>query len=108
MLGAKNFPALIRRFHAELKQRGERWQTGAHELAMRRLESPQEFLDWAKRDRHWSFMLAEEMRESSATPSDLAARLLVAMVHELEDEREMREQELGAEAVSSGVNAYAD
>jgi hypothetical protein len=59
-----------------------------HEFARRRIEAPHEILDWAKRDRRWSFTLAEIMNEPVAMPRELAARLLVAIVDELEQERE--------------------
>jgi len=59
-----------------------------HELARRRIETPQEIIDWAKRDRRWSFTLAETMNEPVAMQRELAARLLVAIVEELEQERE--------------------
>ena len=39
-------------------------------------------------DRRWSFTLAEIMNEPVAMPRELAARLLVAIVDELEQERE--------------------
>src|SRR5882672_5225899 len=101
MLGAQNFPALIRELHGELRlQRAAEvalWRARAHETAMRRILSPHAFLDWAKRDRHWSFTLAEVMREV-ARPAELAARLLVAMLEELEEEREMRESEMPSDA----------
>ena len=59
-----------------------------HELARRRIEAPHEIINWAKRDRRWSFTLAEIMNEPVAMPRELAARLLVAIVDELEQERE--------------------
>jgi hypothetical protein len=110
MVGAQNFPALIRELHTELRlQRASevnRWRASAHETAMRRILSPHAFLDWAKQDRHWSFTLAEVMREAVARPAELAARLLVAMLEELEEERETQESELTPEALSAA--AYAD
>jgi len=101
MLGAQNFPALIRELYAELRQHGSeartvergRWRARASELAMRTIKAPHEFLDWAKRDREWSFTLAEVMRETYARPSELAARLLVAMLERLDDERELAEDD---------------
>src|SRR5438270_900574 len=99
MLGTQNFPALIRELYAELRQHGSeagergRWRARASELAMRTIKAPQEFLDWAKRDRDWSFTLAEVMRESYARPSELASRLLVAMLERLEDERDLLEDD---------------
>jgi hypothetical protein len=96
MVGANNFPALIQELHSELDRDGAPdvggWQMRAHERAyeiMRgQLRSPHEFLDWAKRDRHWSFTLAEVMREACAKPSELAARLLVAILEELREEQQ--------------------
>ena len=98
MLGAQNFPALIRELLAELRQHRTRareasWQAHAHELALRRLELPQEFLDWAKRDRHWSFTLAAVLADAPPQPSEIAARLLVTMLDQLEDEREITDVE---------------
>lgn len=59
-----------------------------HELARRRIHAPDEILEWAKRDRRWSFTLAEVLAEPVTRPSDLAARLIVAIVDELEQEQE--------------------
>lgn len=92
MIGTHNFPALIRQLQSELDQDGERWQARAHERAQEivsgKLESPHELLDWAKQDRHWSFTLAEVMHEVCAKPSELATRLLIAIVEELRDEQQ--------------------
>jgi len=109
MVGTHNFPALIRQLQSELDaedaaqdsvRRGDGvgeattdgWQLRAHqrahEIVRGRLESPLELLDWAKQDRHWSFTLAEVMREVCAKPSELAARLLIAIVEELREERQ--------------------
>jgi len=106
MVGTHNFPALIRQLQSELDAedaardgaRGDGepehkgWQLRAHqrahEIVRGRLESPLELLDWAKQDRHWSFTLAEVMREVCAKPSELAARLLIAIIEELREERQ--------------------
>jgi hypothetical protein len=107
MVGTHNFPALIRQLQNELdaedaaRDGGPRgdgeherkgWQLRAHqrahEIVRGRLESPLELLDWAKQDRHWSFTLAEVMREVCAKPSELAARLLIAIIEELREERQ--------------------
>jgi hypothetical protein len=89
MVGANDFPALIQELHTELNQDGDRWQARAHERAHEmlggKLHSPYELLEWARRDRHWSFTLAEVMGEVCSKPSDLAARLLVAILEELRD-----------------------
>jgi hypothetical protein len=90
MVGTNNFPALIRQLQTELEGDGDHWQVHAQERAReivsRKMSSPHELLDWAKQDRHWSFTLAEVMREVCAKPSELATRLLIAIVEELRDE----------------------
>ena len=94
MVGRQNFPALIRQLQSELDAEDEvgHWQTRAHarahEIVRGHLDSPHELLDWAKQDRHWSFTLAEVMREACAKPSELAARLLIAIVEELREEQQ--------------------
>jgi hypothetical protein len=77
---------LIRDLQAEVRRSPRR--SHLHELARQRIKSPHEIIDWAKRDRRWSFTLAEIMNEPVAMPRELAARLLVAIVDELEQERE--------------------
>ena len=79
-------PSLINELQVEMRR--SRPRAHLHELARRRIEAPHEILDWAKRDRRWSFTLAEIMNEPVAMPRELAARLLVAIVDELEQERE--------------------
>jgi hypothetical protein len=79
-------PRLIRELQAEMRRSQPR--SHLHEFARRRIDAPHEILDWAKRDRRWSFTLAEIMNEPVAMPRELAARLLVAIVDELEQERE--------------------
>jgi hypothetical protein len=93
MVGVNNFPALIQELQSELDRdganvSGDRWQTRAHEVVKGKLKSPYEFLDWAKRDRHWSFTLAEVMREVCSKPSELAVRLLVAILEQLREEQQ--------------------
>ena len=92
MIVATDFPALIRELKTELDQDDERWETRAHEVVRGKLRSPHEVLDWAKRDRHWSFTLAEVMREVCAKPSELAARLLIAILEELREEQQTAQQ----------------
>jgi hypothetical protein len=87
MIGANNYPALIQELQSELNQDGASWQTRAHEIVRGKLQSPHEFLDWAKRDRHWSFTLAEVMGEVCSKPSELAARLLIAILEELREQQ---------------------
>jgi hypothetical protein len=106
MVGAIDFPALIRELHSELNhaqldghapmhaQAGTQpvtddgWQSHAHEVVRNKLHSPFEFLEWAKRDRHWSFTLAELMGKVCAKPSELAIRLFVAILEELREEQQ--------------------
>ena len=79
-------PRLLSELQAEMRRGSHR--SHLHELARRRIDAPQEIIDWAKRDRRWSFTLAEIMNEPIGLQRELAARLLVAIVDELEQERE--------------------
>jgi hypothetical protein len=88
MLVAHDFPMMIRQLHTELDGHGERWRLQAHEIVKGRLNSPHAFLEWAKRDRHWSFTLAEVMGDVCSKPSELAARLLIAILEELREEQQ--------------------
>lgn len=90
---AYDFPALLQQLHGELCQytdlnQPEVWQVRIYEVVGERLESPHEFLDWAKQDHRWSFTLAEVMREVWSRPSELAARLLVAILLEMREEQQ--------------------
>lgn len=60
-----------------------------YELARRRIEAPQEIVDWAKSDRRWSFTLAEVMTSDAHLPHELAIGLVVAIADELEEESEL-------------------
>jgi hypothetical protein len=89
---SQELPGVIRDLQLELRrleEREERPRADLHELARRRIEAPHEILDWAKRDRRWSFTLAEMMTEPVGQPRELAARLVLAIVDELEQEREV-------------------
>jgi hypothetical protein len=119
MFGAQNFPALIRELLGDLAPRraqpgasdassAARWRTRAYDLALRRIKAPHELLDWAKRDRHWSFTLAEVLRESTSHPSELAARLVVAMLEQLDEEREMAEADAPTDGLAVHGQAFAD
>ena len=118
MLGAQNFPALIRELLGELVQRGgaaaadaasaARWRARAYDMALRRIRAPHELLDWAKRDRHWSFTLAEVMRDAHTGPSELAARLVVAMLEQLSEEREVAGADLPGDAAGAHGEAFAE
>jgi hypothetical protein len=89
MLVAHDYSSLIRELHGELHSHGEeRWRLSAYEMAKGRMQSPRAFIEWASRDRHWSFTLAEVMAEACAKPSELAARLLVAILEELREEQQ--------------------
>ena len=83
---ASTLPSLIRELQDEMRRSPRR--SHLHEVARRRIEAPHEVIDWAKRDRRWSFTLAEIMNEPIGMPRELAARLVVAIVDELEQERE--------------------
>lgn len=89
---AGGIPELIREIQREADQirtarRGTR--ISIYDVARRRLERPNEIIDWAKRDRRWSFTLAEMIKEPGRKPDDLAARLVVAIVRALDEEREL-------------------
>lgn len=128
MFRAENFAALIRELQGELEHCRQApaeatatpgaspeggWPQRVLDVARRRVQSPHEVLDWVKRDRHWSFTLAEVMREAWTGPSDLAARVLLAIVRELEEEREttspdalaLPEQERAAAEIAAGTTA---
>ena len=79
-------PSLIGELQAEMRRLPRR--SHLHEVARQRINAPHEIINWAKRDRRWSYTLAEIMNEPIARPRELAARLLVAIVDELEQERE--------------------
>jgi hypothetical protein len=88
---AENVPRLIRDLQAELR-RSRRRPAQLRELAQRELaqrkEAPHEILEWAKRDRRWSYTLAEIMTHPVNRAGELASRLLLAIVDELEQEHE--------------------
>jgi hypothetical protein len=88
--------SLIVELRAEMRRSPRRAQL--HELARQRIDAPHEIIDWAKRDRRWSFTLAEIMNEPIGMPRELAARLLVAIVDELEQEREAFADDLDGNA----------
>src|SRR4026207_212366 len=83
---SSTLPSLIGELQAEMGRSPRR--SHLHELARRGIDAPHEIINWAKRDRRWSFTLAEIMNEPIAMQRELAARLLVAIVDELEQERE--------------------
>jgi len=83
---SSTLPSLIDELRAEMRRSPRR--SHLHELARHRIDEPHAIIDWAKRDRRWSYTLAEIMNEPIGMPRELAARLLVAIVDELEQERE--------------------
>jgi hypothetical protein len=104
-LESQKLSGLIRDLQAELRSPGTagtagppgpRPQVQRHEMAQRRIEAPLEILDWAMRDRRWSFTLAEIMTGAVARPRELAARLVLAIVDELDEEDELLAAEAGA------------
>jgi hypothetical protein len=97
-LDPQRLPALIRDLQSERRAPGpprlpER--TRLQELARKRIEAPLEILDWAMRDRRWSFTLAEIMAGAVGRPRELAARLVLAIVDELEEEDELLAADVG-------------
>ncbi len=98
---SSTLPSLIVELQAEMRRSPRRARL--HELARRRIDAPHEIIDWAKRDRRWSFTLAEIMNEPIGMPRELAARLLVAIVDELEQEREAFADEIDGNAEIGGV-----
>ena len=96
---SSTLPSLIDELRAEMRRSPRRAQL--HELARHRIEAPHEVIDWAKRDRRWSYTLAEIMNEPIGMPRELAARLLVAIVDELEQEREAIGETMDGEAMNS-------
>jgi hypothetical protein len=93
---SSTLPSLIDELRTEMRRSPRR--SHLHELARHRIEAPHEIIDWAKRDRRWSYTLAEIMNEPIGMPRELAARLLVAIVDELEQEREAFGEELDGSA----------
>ena len=101
---SSTLPSLIGELQAEMRRSPRR--SHLHELARRRIEAPHEIIDWAKRDRRWSFTLAEIMNEPIGMPRELAARLLVAIVDELEQEREAFAEDVDGNAeIGAALNA---
>src|SRR4029077_6943341 len=60
---SSTLPSLISELRSEMRRSPRR--SHLHELARRRIEAPHEIIDWAKRDRRWSFTLAEMMNTPS-------------------------------------------
>ncbi|HVY41092.1 MAG TPA: hypothetical protein VHM31_24315 [Polyangia bacterium] len=83
----KKLAKLIQELRTEMRRVQHRGEL--YELARRRIEAPQEIVDWAKSDRRWSFTLAEVMTSDAHLPHDLAIGLVVAIADELEEESEL-------------------
>jgi hypothetical protein len=93
-----SLPGLIRDLQAELRARPPaRPLTQRHEIARQRIAAPHEILDWAIRDERWSYTLAEVMAGAVGRPIDLAARLVIAILDELQDEDDL----LAAETIAA-------
>jgi hypothetical protein len=97
----QKLPGLIRDLRAELRRPDRRPRAQLYELARMRIEAPHEILDWAKRDRRWSFTLAEVMTGTLSRPRDLATGLVVAIADELEEESEMLDDDDDLETLRS-------
>lgn len=102
---SSTLPSLIGELRAEMRRSPRR--SHLHDLARSRIDAPNEIIDWAKRDRRWSFTLAEIMNEPIGMQRELAARLVVAIVDELEQEREAFADDIDGNAEIS-VAAHAD
>ena len=102
---SSTLPGLIEELQVEMRRSPRR--SHLHELARNRIEAPHEIIDWAKRDRRWSFTLAEIMNEPIGMPRELAARLVVAIVDELEQEREAFGEDVDGNA-EIGAVLHAD
>jgi len=102
---SSTLPTLIGELQAEMRRSPPR--SHLHDFARGRIEAPHEIIDWAKRDRRWSFTLAEIMNEPIGMPRELAARLVVAIVDELEQEREAFGEDVDGNA-EIGAVLHAD
>lgn len=102
---SSTLPSLIGELQAEMRRSPRR--SHLHDFARGRIVAPNEIIDWAKRDRRWSFTLAEIMNEPIGMPRELAARLLVAIVDELEQEREAFAEDVDGNA-EIGAALHAD
>ena len=102
---SSTLPTLIGELQAEMRRSPRR--SHLHDFASGRIEAPHEIIDWAKRDRRWSFTLAEIMNEPIGMPRELAARLVVAIVDELEQEREAFGEDVDGNA-EIGAVLHAD
>jgi hypothetical protein len=96
---------LIAELQAEMQRSPRR--SHLHDLARSRIQAPDDIIDWAKRDRRWSFTLAEIMNEPIGMRRELAARLVVAIVDELEQEREAFAEDVDGNA-EIGAALHAD
>ena len=61
---SSTLPSLIDDLRAEMRRSPRR--AHLHELARHRIDAPHEIIDWAKRDRRWSYTLAEIMNDKEA------------------------------------------
>jgi hypothetical protein len=100
---SNTFPVLIRDIAVEHRQ-AHLPRVHLQDLARQRIDAPHEILEWATRDRRWSFTLAELMTEPVSEPRELAAMLVAAIVDELEQEREL----FAADRLETSTHAVAE
>ena len=100
---SRTLPGLIRDIAIESRH-AQLTRLHVLDLARRRIEAPHEILEWAMRDRRWSFMLAELLTTPVSKPRDLAAMLVAAIVDELEQEREL----FGADILETSAQMFSE
>jgi hypothetical protein len=100
---SKMLPGLIRDIAIESRH-GQLPRLHVLDLARRRIDAPHEILEWAMRDRRWSFTLAELLTTPVSKPRDLAAMLVTAIIEELEQEREL----FGADILETSPPAFVE
>ena len=104
---SKTFPRLIRDIAVENRD-ANLPRVHLQDLARRRIDAPHEILEWATRDRRWSFTLAELMTEPVNKPRELAAMLVAAIVEELEQERELFDADRMETSAQMLADAHAE
>jgi hypothetical protein len=104
---SNSLPHLIRDIAVESRH-SQMPRVELQELARRRIDAPNEILEWAMRDRRWSFTLAELLSDPISRPRDLAARLVVAIIDELEQERELLGADTPETSAQLSGNVHAE
>jgi hypothetical protein len=100
---SNSLPGLIREIAVENRD-AQMPRVRLQDLARKRIDAPHEILEWATRDRRWSFTLAELMTEPVTKPRELAAMLVAAIVDELQQEREL----FAADRLEPSTHAVAE